>query len=321
MAFRGEDLDTRSPDDSREALFDLMEKVRTYEPEEKAIPIRFSRVARDFPDLLGRRRTPALPQVGTSWLAELGYCSYKAWHHGAGTAEKRPERVQRKLDEGTEIHERKVEAEVKEARRLPKATAAHLRNPRYSIFRIPEYPAMIRVGGLLYRSSIERAGRESRHLVVTEIKSGNYVLAPDHKLQVWGYCLSAPGALIRDTKGNFRAEGIQWALEYTKRSASYGPYAFTERTLALVRAAMRQYEKLFLAGRLGPTGMLPDQYGSSPRKCPACAFYHKCLWAARPPDVGRSIDNGKASSIPDSAILPPSSLSSRTRRRPWEPRA
>ena len=123
----------------------------------------------------------------------------------------------------------------------------------------------------------------SGHLVVTEIKTGTYVFAADHLLQVWGYCMSAPGAVMRVTDGNFRANTIEWSLEYPTRGTTYGPYPFTEKALALTLDAMRLHEKLFLAGAGSKTYPGERLYGPSPRKCPPCAFYHTCPWRYRGP--------------------------------------
>ncbi len=60
---------------------------------------------------------------------------------------------------------------------------------------------LTRVAKALERGTRSHEGR----LVVTEIKTGKYALMPDHFLQTWGYCLSAPSALLRVTSGDFRA--------------------------------------------------------------------------------------------------------------------
>src|SRR3972149_3800658 len=174
------------------SLLVLEETLHGYDPDAgKGEPLRFSHVLKRFPDLVARR-TDSRPAARMADFAELGYCAYKAYHWGAGTELKRVPRVERMLERGTDIHEKKVAEELAEARRLPTATRRQLRDLRVDIYRIPELRAMIRIGRLHYASSIERAGRMSGHLVVTEIKTGTYVFAADHLLQVWGYCMSAP---------------------------------------------------------------------------------------------------------------------------------
>lgn len=70
-------------------------------------------------------------------FAVIGYCAYTAWHRAKGTEERRLTRVAKALERGTRSHEGQVERELAEARKLPKATPAHLRNPRINIARSP----------------------------------------------------------------------------------------------------------------------------------------------------------------------------------------
>ena len=260
---------------------DFRERLKAYDPDhDRGRPLRFAEVAAAFPE-------PSLnvlrehPRVRMADFAEIGFCAYKGWHRGRGTEVRRPVAVQAKATVGERIHVRKVVEELRAARKLPAATPASLRNPKIDIARIPELPAWVKVGHLIYASRIERAGRTAGDLQVTEIKTGNWVWMPDHILQVWGYCLSAPGALLRETEGNFRANAIRWGLSYPRKE--FGPYPFTEDALELVRRGMRLFERLFQAGANGDIEVPVDPDGPSVRKCPKCAFSHACRWSRAPP--------------------------------------
>jgi len=220
-------------------------------------------------------------------FAEIGFCAYKGWHRGRGTEVRRPMTVQARVIAGEKVHVEKVAEELKASERLPIATPRELRNPRIDIARIPELPAWIKVGRLVYASHVERAGRTAGDLVITEIKTGSWTLMPDHFLQVWGYCMSAPGALLRETKSSFRARTIRWGLAYPQES--FGPYPFTEKALRLVRSGMRHFERLYRAGMDANQEVPHDPYGPSARKCPKCAFSHACGWRqGQPLDVSHN---------------------------------
>ena len=259
----------------------VVDELQSFDPQaSQGEPVRFSRLVDEFPSRLNRK-TPSVPVVGMANFSEMAYCGYKPWHHAVGTEEVRIAAVQRALDRGTRVHERKVTVELKEAAKLPRATARHLRDLRIDIYRLPELPARIRVGRLTYASRIERAGRQGGDLVITEIKTGNYVFTPDHFLQVWGYAASAPGSLLHWTRRAFRARSVLWSLEYPTRGATYGPYPFTKKQLHLLRRAMSFHEQVYLMGRSGVREPGMGLHGPSERKCPPCAFSHACQWRYR----------------------------------------
>lgn len=267
-------------------LAGFLERVRTYDPDQDGgAPLRFGEVAKAFPEqpLSGLAQSP---RVWMADFSEVGYCAYKAWHRGNGTTAIRTVVAAAKLASGEKIHLRKVDEELKAARKLPVATPAKLRDPRIDVARIPELPALIKVGGLVYASKVERAGRSNGNLVITEIKTGNWTLMPDHFLQTWGYCLSAPSAVLRVTDGDFRARGIVWGLSYPR--GDFGPYPFTETAMRLVLEGMGHFERLYLAGRTSELQVPLDPRGPSARKCAPCAFGHTCAWSrALDADVGR----------------------------------
>jgi len=276
---------------TRTDLAGFLERLRAYDADDdggKALG--FAEIAKAFPEA-DVSLMEQFPRVRMADFAEIGFCAYKGWHRGRGTEVRRPAAVEAKAIVGEKIHVRKVVEELKAARKLPVATPASLRDPRIDIARIPELPAWVKVGRLIYASKVERAGRTDGDLVITEIKTGDWVLMPDHFLQAWGYCLSAPGALLRITGGNFRANAIRWSLSYPK--GDFGPYPFTKEVLRLVREGMRHFEGLRRAGATADTDVPRDPFGPSARKCPKCAFSHACRWSRAPPE----------GATPDSPVL------------------
>jgi len=257
-------------------LVDFLERLRSYDPDiDKGKVLRFAEIAKAFPHVplsVARR----YPRVGMADFAEIGYCAYKGWHRGRGTEVRRPARTAERVTRGEKIHARKVDEELQVARKLPVATPADLRNPMVDMASIPELPALIKVGGLVYMSSVERAGRNKGDLIIVEIKTGNWVRMPDHYLQTWGYCLSAPSALLRVTDNNFRARGVRWSLSYPE--SDFGPHGFTEKTLSLVREGMQLFGRLYRLGAAADARVPNDPYGPSRRKCPPCGFAHDCSW-------------------------------------------
>lgn len=256
----------------------FVEEMESFDPEtEGGNAVEFEKIARCYP-YISKDVDNTSAVVWMSDFAETGYCLYNAWHHGHKTEEKRLPIFERKLIAGSEKHEKKVKDELKVARKLPRATPSDLRNLKVDIVRIPEFKSRIKVDDLIYSSEIERAGRSSGQLVVTEIKTGKHTLMSNHYLQVWGYCISAPCALIRLTNGDYHAKGIFWSLEYTKYKNKYGPYQFTENNLKLLNEAMGYFKKLYYYGLKNDISSLSGLFESFPNKCKACAFFHSCVW-------------------------------------------
>jgi len=233
-------------------------------------PVRFSDIATRFPPV---SKSDDLA-VGMADFAEIGYCLYKSWHHATGTSEERTIGVELALERGTNYHDRREAADRARAKALPKPTQKQLRDPSINIAEIPEVPARIQVGEMVYMSRIERAGRRQRNLTIREIKTGTYTGAADHLLQTWGYCISAPGIL--STKG-FAADRIEWYVEYPRVSKTLGPYVFSERALSLLLEAMKQFQSVYAAGRAN-SGMI-ERVRVIAAKCRPCAFVHDCRWA------------------------------------------
>jgi hypothetical protein len=235
-------------------------------------PVSFSDIAKQYP-MVARGNDLAIRMAD---FAEIGYCLYKSWHHAVGTSSKRTSVVELALQRGTDYHGKREAADRARAQALPTATKKELRNASINIAEIPELPGRIRVGGMIYMSRIERAGRRRRNLTIREIKTGTYTGAADHLLQTWGYCVTAPGIL--STK-DFTADGIEWCVEYPRVRKTVGPYIFSQRALSLLLEAMKQFESIYTAGRT--KGGMVERVRVIPAKCRPCAFIHDCRWAAQ----------------------------------------
>src|SRR5437867_4525688 len=161
-------------------LADFLERLRSYDPDhDKSEHQRFAVIFKAFPEV-PESVEMRYPRVRMADFAEIGYCAYKGWHRGHGTELRRPAPTAIKAANGEKVHALKVAEEQKAARNLPVATRSDLRNPMVDIAQIPELPSIIRIGRLFYASRIERAGRTRGDLMVTEIKTGSWVLMPDH---------------------------------------------------------------------------------------------------------------------------------------------
>src|SRR2546428_9946668 len=124
-------------------------------------PVSFSDIATQFPKVSTVAEGDAV--VGVAHFAEMGYCLYKAWHHGRGTPKKQTSKSTAALQRGEDYHEKREAADRARVKDLPKATRKQLRDPSINIAEIPEVPARIRFGGMIYMSSIERAGRRAKY--------------------------------------------------------------------------------------------------------------------------------------------------------------
>lgn len=254
----------------------LMRDIASYgqRPDRDASsPVGFSELATKFPLVIP---SPDGPAIGMAHFAEMGYCPYKSYHRGKGTAEEQSTEGKAALQRGTEYHERREAADRRRAKALPKATKKQLRDPSCNIAEIPEVPASVRVGGMIYMSSIERAGRQGRNLTIREIKTGTFIGGTDHLLQTWGYCISAPSIL---SSRGFIADRIEWQVEYPKAHKTFGPFTFSERALSLLLQAMAEFEHMHAVGRsnVGTIEVVPV----SAARCRHCAFISGCQWAQR----------------------------------------
>ena len=142
---------------------------------------------------------------------------------------------------------------------------------------IPEFPSRIEVYPVTYVSHIERAERKNGNLVISEIKTSKAELMPDHLLQVWGYCLSAPGGLVKAFGRSYRAKRIQWQLTYHDKGSQkprkiIGPFAFDGYAFEILCDAMSCFSRLYSGLK---TNDLP---GPSTGKCVRCGYSWICKW-------------------------------------------
>lgn len=251
-------------------------ELYSYRPEhDRTDAVRFSMVAKTYPDMLSGPRRGA--RTGVSNFAEIGYCAYKAWHHGRGSETRWSDAMLARMQLGAELHEEKESALLEQAALAPRATAAQVADPMVDLVEIPEFPARTKIGKITYSARIDAASRSKGALVIGETKSGSYTRAPQHFLQTWAYCLAAPAAMKR-FEPKFKAREIYWYVDYPEIEETCGPFRFTKRNQELVLGAMKIYEWLHFAGAKQTTAGLGGLPNPTPRKCPPCAFNHACEW-------------------------------------------
>jgi hypothetical protein len=262
----------------------FFEELGGYSPEaDRSKPITFPRLLREI-KFATRESDPADVIIARmSDFASIGYCGFQGWHVGAGTEAIRPALAQKKVESGVKLHTERETSLRAIAEAAPIATRAQLRDPRVDIVDLPEFPGRIRVGGLTYASRLDSIARRSGNLEVTELKTGRYLGTPSHLLQVWGYCLSAPSAVVQIAGKDFRARSVSWRLVNPVLGEEQGPYVLRERALELVHRGMRLFELIRAAGAARQIESMPRFPGVFPAKCSPCAFSHGCHWSLAGP--------------------------------------
>ena len=250
----------------------VREDLYRYEPTHRG-GLKFSALAKEFPFTKDRSR----PRIKMADFAEFGFCSYKGWHNGKGTERRRPIKTVQALERGLGIHEDILLKDIKKMEKAPKATDSDLRDPTVDLLGIPEFPSRIKMHPLIYLSKIERASRMGGNIVVSEIKTSQHEMRPDHLLQVWGYCLSAPGGIRKVFGNNYSANIIEWQLIYHDADSDeprtiIGPYAFDWEAFDILENAMKCYAKLYQGGS---SNNLP---GPSTARCAGCGYFWRCKW-------------------------------------------
>jgi uncharacterized protein YprB with RNaseH-like and TPR domain len=176
-----------------------------------------------------------------------------------------------------------------------------LQDPTVDLIGVPEFSSRIEVYPLIYVSHIERAARKDGNLLISEIKTSQHELMPDHLLQVWGYCLSAPGGLIQAFGNNYKAKRIDWQLIYQDENLEkprkiVGPFAFNGYALDILDDAMLYFSSLY-------RGLKADDLpGPSSNKCKRCGFSWNCEWRLGI-DESEDIDSDQIDQIEKSGLL------------------
>jgi CRISPR/Cas system-associated exonuclease Cas4 (RecB family) len=269
----------------------LLRRLGSYDADrDHSEPIRFLDLAKQLPNYdgpLGELRT-----VGVASFARLAYCPFTIWHNMRGTPQIRPPRAELAVSSGLAHHSAREATALAAVAKAKPASKRQLRDPNVDLVELPEFPAQFLHSGWLYRGVLDGLSRKDGNLVVHELKTGRYARMPDHILQVWAYCLAAPGAMTELTSGALRANGVSWTIEYPLIGETWGPYPFRAAQLGLLSEAMSFYEDTGLASTTDQP--LDLGWQSFPAKCAPCSFAHACQWKV---EARQKLDTAKVPSV------------------------
>ena len=196
--------------------------------------------------------------VGASWFQNFGYCEYKFYLHKVKGFEVE---VTKKIQEGSEIHEKKEKEFLKEA--TPITWLDFLKSEELAITKEVDFDRQI--GDVILLGKIDEIAVDKEKIQIIEDKPNAFPYDAT-KLQIYAYCFlfnekfkEQPKPILAVLR-NRDTNQIVWEQIYSKKEE-----ALFFSTFHRLRSILLQQEEPI------PT--------KNPNKCKSCQFKDKCEYS------------------------------------------